>query len=471
MIIELAGLPGSGKSTLAAKLAESTGMQNIRMRSHFSSLVWGGVFFMLHPVFSYLFLIACHKAARRNKRLHYSLIMNAWLGAAAKHQFASLYGGIIDQGWIQSLIALLPESEEEIINLYARLPSCDLIVWCEAPSSVRAKRLEKRKMAPREEFGELEKERFKDRSLHSYQIVRHCTSNKVSCTVDSSQKDTTSHVLLFIQMVQASAVSRLRQFAKTALLFLAFSLARPPARSRREVVVLMYHAVNNSGWKHAIIPEEFERQMKYLSRRGGVVPLSKIAAYMQGEPNMPRTMTAVTFDDGYQDFSNTVLPIVEKYQIPVTLFLTTDLTLKTNLIGTTRISKDELVKLSNNPLISIESHGRSHSHLTTLSKKEVLEELAHSMKDIEVFTGTKPIYFAYPYGSRNLQIEEAVREAGYIAGFSITEGIISPYEDSFHIKRVQVDKTISFTAFRLRMTSALVLYRRLTNFVRVNLKP
>ncbi len=69
--------------------------------------------------------------------------------------------------------------------------------------------------------------------------------------------------------------------------------------------------------------ERFEEQMAYISDRcipTSVHDLNKIIK-KNASPGKPYVL--VTFDDGYSDNLELALPIVEKYEIPITIFLTT----------------------------------------------------------------------------------------------------------------------------------------------------
>lgn len=229
---------------------------------------------------------------------------------------------------------------------------------------------------------------------------------------------------------------------------------------RSEVTVLMYHAVERSAWKHAVSPEAFERQMRYLAFRGLAVPLEDVVAHSKGEKHLRRAV-AVTFDDGYGDLLVTVLPILERYRIPVTVFVPSDLSAKTSPDARARLSGEELQKLAASPLIMVGSHSRTHRKFTELSRKEAEIEVWGSMEDLNRLTGVRPRFFAYPYGARNAAAEAVVAAAGYEAAFGITDGLVTDRSPRYALPRVQVDATTSPFLFRARLTRAVAWHRRL----------
>lgn len=70
-------------------------------------------------------------------------------------------------------------------------------------------------------------------------------------------------------------------------------------------------------------PTQFESQMLYLRRHMNPVALSDLQAHLAGKASLPPAAVAVTFDDGFTDTYRYAFPILKRYSIPATLFLTT----------------------------------------------------------------------------------------------------------------------------------------------------
>lgn len=258
----------------------------------------------------------------------------------------------------------------------------------------------------------------------------------------------------------------MRNALKSSLYTLAFFL-RTIARlfvREPEVVILMYHAVDNSGWKHAIAPEKFRAQIQYLRAKKRLVPLADVVAYARGEKELPHGSVALTFDDGYAGLKDALLDLMAQ-EIPVTLFIPSDTSVPTNSAGFPRLSWDELRTLAHSPLFSIQAHSRTHRKLTQLSPSECDLEIRGSADDIERELGRRSEYFAFPYGDKNPDVVKAVRSAGYEAAFAITEGVIRPGDNVFTLKRVQVDATINAFLFKVRLTRAVDIHRRIVDFL------
>jgi len=68
-----------------------------------------------------------------------------------------------------------------------------------------------------------------------------------------------------------------------------------------------------------VSPDSFEAQMRGLRRLGRPVSLRQLGEALEtGAP--VRGMIAVTFDDGYEDVSRVALPVLEREEIPATVF-------------------------------------------------------------------------------------------------------------------------------------------------------
>ena len=90
-------------------------------------------------------------------------------------------------------------------------------------------------------------------------------------------------------------------------------------------LILFYHRVTERDidpFEQCLAPEWFEAQMNWLSEWAKVVPLDEMVARAKRD-QLERHMISITFDDGYVDNLQTALPILEKYQLPATFFITT----------------------------------------------------------------------------------------------------------------------------------------------------
>jgi peptidoglycan/xylan/chitin deacetylase (PgdA/CDA1 family)/glycosyltransferase involved in cell wall biosynthesis len=67
--------------------------------------------------------------------------------------------------------------------------------------------------------------------------------------------------------------------------------------------------------------EEFDRQLRHLARFWRVVSLEDAVRALQAGSPLPRNSVVITFDDGYRSNYSTALPLLEKHNLPATVFV------------------------------------------------------------------------------------------------------------------------------------------------------
>ena len=90
---------------------------------------------------------------------------------------------------------------------------------------------------------------------------------------------------------------------------------------------------------------------------------------------------------------------------------------------------DELRQIAKDPLCSIGAHTTNHYAVSQLSEDEALAEMAGSADRIEAELGTRPRYFAYPYGdeaSAGPRDFALAAKAGFRAAITTRKGMIYP---------------------------------------------
>jgi peptidoglycan/xylan/chitin deacetylase (PgdA/CDA1 family) len=95
-------------------------------------------------------------------------------------------------------------------------------------------------------------------------------------------------------------------------------------RRERSCQILAYHRVNddNDPFFPGLPTSQFARQMEVLAEQFTVCPLERLIQGIQSG-DLPDYGVAVTFDDGYRDNYLNAFPILKRYAVPATIFLTT----------------------------------------------------------------------------------------------------------------------------------------------------
>ena len=223
--------------------------------------------------------------------------------------------------------------------------------------------------------------------------------------------------------------------------------------------ILLYHAVCEdqnfpTGAGTNVTPENFERQMTFLRRRFILSSIEELPA------DGSRGTAAVTFDDGYADNYTTAYPIIKKYGVPVTFFLTVGMTGKEWDFPDgpyPGLSWENIRTMNDDPLISFESHGFQHLDLTRLSEEDFSTEIKSSRIILEKNIGGTVRFFSYPHGSFNERIIEQVKEAGYQGAFSV----ISSRGDDYSRRRILISCRDNMFRFKLKLSPLYWPLRRI----------
>ena len=202
------------------------------------------------------------------------------------------------------------------------------------------------------------------------------------------------------------------------------------------LLVLCYHAVSDTWPSPAAVPAaKLEAQLRYLLKRG-YEPLT-LSAALAGSGR--GKVLAVTFDDAYASILRCGLPVLERLAVPATVFVPTDAAAEAGTMAWSELRQwvggehqDELRCMSWEELRclarqgwEIGSHTCSHPHLTELGPARLAEELRDSRVACEEEVQQPCATLAYPFGSYDATVLEAVAAAGYSAAVTLDERIVA----------------------------------------------
>ena len=101
-----------------------------------------------------------------------------------------------------------------------------------------------------------------------------------------------------------------------------FRLPRLRRSSSTKFGILCYHRVGTDGVPRfsRLDPGVFEAQMRYLRKHYRIVSLGQLCRELQEGESVEPTVS-ITFDDGYRDLYTHAFPVLQRYQIPATIYL------------------------------------------------------------------------------------------------------------------------------------------------------
>jgi peptidoglycan/xylan/chitin deacetylase (PgdA/CDA1 family) len=220
--------------------------------------------------------------------------------------------------------------------------------------------------------------------------------------------------------------------------------AKKRALSRPVVTALYFHK-----------PEAklFLSCVRWLSRHGYTfISATELSAFLYLRASLPPGAVWLSFDDGCSELLKNVLPVVRRYNIPVTLFIPSGIVegdgqfpwLMEPSSGRHAITVEELQMIARYPEVTIGSHTVSHADLRYCSEKELDRELRESRRMLEAWTGRTVDCLSYPYGFFDERTMQAAHAAGYTLAVTTENASITPNANLYLVPRFSVANAITF---------------------------
>lgn len=186
--------------------------------------------------------------------------------------------------------------------------------------------------------------------------------------------------------------------------------------------VLMYHSVTRSGCSLtplSVSLEQFEKQMLYLKRHN-LRGVSMRELYLSARRASARGLIGLTFDDGYEDFLDTALPVLKSSGFSATVFAVAGMQGEENSwdhYGRSsprlRLLDAEGIREVSEQGMEVGSHTMNHPRLSEVDAETLDFELNESRRVLSEIVGGPVEGFCYPYGDLDGAAVQAARKAGY----------------------------------------------------------
>mgnify|MGYP001269809936 CR=1 FL=1 len=205
---------------------------------------------------------------------------------------------------------------------------------------------------------------------------------------------------------------------------------------KKNNAILLYHSIRKMDFNidnnlDVVDIDIFSNQMKLLSSNkdfeNRICPLSL---------NLKKHGSiSITFDDGYLDNIENVFPIINKYNIPITIFICIDLIGKDGYL-----KKSDIEFLSKQKNITIGSHSFLHKPLENIEISQAKEDLFKSKNILQDITNKKTNLFSYPHGSFNNEILDMIKKNNIfdIACCSINKTFVPNNITKFLLPRIPI---------------------------------
>ena len=248
----------------------------------------------------------------------------------------------------------------------------------------------------------------------------------------------------------------LRPWAKSLLLRVGRAIIMPG--SFPKAVVLCYHFVHpqRSGapTTPALTPELFARHLSWLNEHCDIIPFRHVLEATQKKTNRP--LVSITFDDGYADNYEYAFPLLRRYGVHGTFFLTAGFLEKDSTVierlrtvwrpwqlpHQIRPLEWSCVREMRHAGMDFGAHTYSHFNLAELRADTAYADLRRARDVLEERLAERIILMAYPFGKPRrhftYQTVNLVAKVGYEYAAAIICRRVQALDSPFVIPRFYV---------------------------------
>lgn len=237
--------------------------------------------------------------------------------------------------------------------------------------------------------------------------------------------------------------------------------------------ILTFHALDDEDRSAiAYSPVGFARALEALQRlTPRALELTEVGARLRSGAGFPARAVVLTFDDGYRSVYEIAFPLLLRYGLRTTVFLT---------VGRGGTGADDrLPSMNGRPMLSwgeiramhragitLGAHTLTHPDLTRLPLHRVQEEIWESKARIEDVLGAPVTCFAYPYGAADQPIRQVVAER-FGCACSDRLGLVSSRSDPHALERVDAYYLRAVPLFGMIFTEMFSWYLRARSLSRL----
>ncbi len=226
-------------------------------------------------------------------------------------------------------------------------------------------------------------------------------------------------------------------------------------------VILMYHGISKIPRTNCIAQSLFKEQISCLKEKYAVIPLSALIENLRS-PSLSGELdlASITFDDGYFNFAELALPILQEINCHATLFVPSgkagsynDWDENKNGFHKMEIMTYEALRQLPERYVEIGSHGISHIPLDRLPEKEIKREIIESRLHLEQNIARPIQFFAFPFGvypfrcKFKIYDDEKNLSGGYRAACTSWWGRHNTLKDRNKLRRIGIWDSDSFSDF------------------------
>lgn len=226
--------------------------------------------------------------------------------------------------------------------------------------------------------------------------------------------------------------------------------------------ILMYHDIAENDVFFTVSPRVFESQCRFLIENNFIlVSLSELVRRLRAGEDVGNHVV-LTLNNGFKSSYKTVFPLLKKYKIPATVFITPDLldAVVETSHGVTfeTLSLGEIKEMKENDLIEFMPQTQHSQRLTDIIFEKAVQAIKTARSDVESLTGNEAPIFAYPKGSYTKELARKLRMDGWLGAVTTREGLVHKNTDLFVLPRNAVDSRTTLIQFKGKLSGAIERY-------------
>ena len=226
----------------------------------------------------------------------------------------------------------------------------------------------------------------------------------------------------------------------------------------KQRIILMYHGISKKPQFNCVTESLFMDQICWLKEKYSVVSLFDLVESFKSPEKHKSNLASITFDDGYVNFAEFAVPILEKCDCHATVFVPTgkvgyfnDWDEGHNSFHKMPIMSYDQLRQLPKEFVEIGSHGISHKPLFRLPPNEIFQEIVNSRLEIEQKVGQPGRFFAFPFGpfEYNFNFYRNCMEflESYHAACTGWWGRFNSLKDLYTLRRIGMWESDSFKDF------------------------
>lgn len=214
---------------------------------------------------------------------------------------------------------------------------------------------------------------------------------------------------------------------------------------KRLVVLMYHHLMPTSENALTVATKDFENQLIYLKKKYTTIFFDELNASKKIKHKI-----ILTFDDGYLNNQEFLLPLLKKHGMKATIF-----------IPTAKIETDddkmsyEQLRTLDRHCIELGLHSDSHQNYAQMSWQEAALDLAQNIQKMEEHQVPFTKVLAYPFGKfpkNNPAFFEMLKKHGIKYALRIGNRVqLFPFKKPYEVCRINVEGGDSLQRFKMKL--------------------